>query len=125
MRALHTIDKEACRVKRRIFGKGIKRPGVMNKTESAYASVLEERKRSGEIAEYWYEGIKLRLADKTFYTPDFFIMHVNGELHAVDVKGGWIMETSNVKIKCAAEKYPFKFFIAQLGKSRQWSITEV
>ncbi|HHU8883863.1 TPA: DUF1064 domain-containing protein, partial [Escherichia coli] len=43
--------------------------GQMNKTESAYCQHLELRKRAGEIVWYRFEGIKLRLADNTFYTP--------------------------------------------------------
>ncbi|EGX16832.1 gp8 domain protein [Escherichia coli STEC_S1191] len=52
----------------------------MNKTESAYCQHLEQRKRAGEIAWYRFEGIKLRLADNTFYTPDFAVMLATGEM---------------------------------------------
>lgn len=61
--------------------------GQMNKTETAYAQELELRKRYGEIARYWFEGIKLRLADNTFYTPDFAVMLANGQLEMHEVKG--------------------------------------
>lgn len=62
--------------------------GQMNKTETAYAQELELRKRYGEIAWYRFEGIKLRLADNTFYTPDFAVMLANGQLEMHEVKGG-------------------------------------
>lgn len=61
--------------------------GQMNKTETAYAQELELRKRYGEIARYRFEGIKLRLADNTFYTPDFAVMLANGQLEMHEVKG--------------------------------------
>ncbi len=61
--------------------------GQMNKTETAYAQELELRKRYGEIAWYRFEGIKLRLADNTFYTPDFAVMLANGQLEMHEVKG--------------------------------------
>jgi hypothetical protein len=63
--------------------------GQMNKTETAYAQELELRKRYGEIAWYRFEGIKLRLADNTFYTPDFAVMLANGQLEMHEVKGFW------------------------------------
>lgn len=63
--------------------------GQMNKTETAYAQELELRKRYGEIARYRFEGIKLRLADNTFYTPDFAVMLANGQLEMHEVKGGY------------------------------------
>ena len=49
-------------------------PGTMNKTEEAYGQLLELLKRTGEIRDYQFEGIKLRLAARTFYTPDFVVV---------------------------------------------------
>lgn len=82
--------------------------GVMNKTEAAYAQLLEQRKIAGEVAWYKFEGFKLRLADNTFYTPDFAVMLVDGSLEAHEVKGRW-MDDARVKIKVAADLYPFRF----------------
>ena len=47
--------------------------GAMNKTEAAYARTLELRKAADEVAWYKFEGLKFRLADNTFYTPDFAV----------------------------------------------------
>lgn len=56
-------------MRKQIQALGRLKTGQMNKTESAYCQHLEQRKRAGEIAWYRFEGIKLRLADNTFYTP--------------------------------------------------------
>lgn len=82
--------------------------GTMNKTEQDYANYLEQRKRADEIVWYKFEGIKVRLADNTFYTPDFAVMRTNGEMEMHEVKGFWT-DDARVKIKVAAETYPFRF----------------
>ncbi|VDA75953.1 hypothetical protein BANRA_05451 [Klebsiella pneumoniae] len=91
--------------------------GQMNKTETAYAQELELRKRYGEIAWYRFEGIKLRLADNTFYTPDFAVMLANGQLEMHEVKGGYWTDDARVKTKVAADQYPFR--IIGVTKLRQ------
>ena len=50
--------------------------GQMNKTELAYSNYLELLKRVGEVIDYKFESIKFRLADKTFYTPDFLVKEI-------------------------------------------------
>jgi hypothetical protein len=94
----------------RRFATGRRRhtPGQMNKTELRYATTLEDHKRQGLVEWYSFEAIKLKLADKTFYTPDFFVMRPDGTLECHEVKGFW-EDDARVKIKCAAEKFPFKF----------------
>jgi hypothetical protein len=82
--------------------------GAMNKTESRYAGELELQKRAGLILWYAFEGIKLRLADKTFYSPDFFVMLADGTLECKEVKGFW-QDDARVKIKVAASMFPFRF----------------
>ena len=49
-------------------------PNRMNKLESAYAAELELYLRAAEVLWDEFEPIKLRLAAKTFYTPDFAVM---------------------------------------------------
>lgn len=82
--------------------------GAMNKTEAAYAAHLEQQKQAGMVAWYRFEGLKFRLADNTFYTPDFAVMLSGGELQAHEVKGFWT-DDARVKIKVAAEMYPVQF----------------
>lgn len=98
--------------------------GRMNKTETAYAAQLELRKAAGEVAWWVFEGLKLRLADATFYDTDFTVMLSTGELEVHEVKGHWT-DDARVKIKVAAAQYPFRFIA--LKKSREsagWQIEE-
>lgn len=82
--------------------------GAMNKTEAAYAEVLDSQRHHNEIAWFKFEGMKLRLADNTFYTPDFAVMASDGVLEMHEVKGFW-MDDARAKIKIAADIYPFRF----------------
>jgi hypothetical protein len=92
--------------------------GQRNKTEAAYEQHLELLKRAGEIIWYCFEGMKFRLADNTFYNPDFIVMRKDGQIEVHEVKGFW-MEDARVKIKVAAETFPFKFIAIKLVK-KQW-----
>ena len=92
--------------------------GTMNRTEAAYAAVLEQRKQAGEVAWYSFEGMKFRLADKTFYTPDFAVMLADRTLECHEVKGYW-QDDARVKIKLAAELFPIRFVAVRLIK-KQW-----
>lgn len=86
------------------------KPGERNRTEASYEQHLEWRKRAGEVAWYRFEGIKLRLADNTFLTPDFAVMLADGRLQLHEVKGFWT-DDARVKTKVAAEAYPLEFVI--------------
>ena len=90
--------------------------GTMNRTEAAYAAHLELLKASGDVLWWKFEGLKFRLADKTFLTPDFVVMVRSGLIELHDVKG-FLMEDANVKMKVAASMYPFEFFIIRKSKS--------
>lgn len=92
----------------RSVGKGRIKPGEMNKTERRYAEKLEAQLRAGEIRWWRFEAFKLRLADTTFYTPDFGVMTAEGFIECHEVKGFW-EDAARVKIKVAAEQYPFRF----------------
>lgn len=82
--------------------------GAMNKTEAAYASDLRDAETQGDILWHRFEGLKLRLADNTFYTPDFAVMAADGVMEMHEVKGFW-RDDARAKIKIAAEQYPFRF----------------
>jgi len=90
----------------------------MNKTEAAYAQLLELRKRAGEIVEYRFEPFRLILANNTSYTPDFLVVFEDHfEIH--EVKGFW-RDDARVKIKVAARTFPWFQFIAIQYKKKQW-----
>lgn len=91
--------------KARMQALGRLKQGEMNKTEAEYDAVL-----AADPTVVWrkFEGIKLRLADNTFYTPDFFLMRVDGVLECHECKGFWT-DDARVKIKVAASIFPFAF----------------
>jgi hypothetical protein len=88
--------------------KGRLKKGEMNNTEAAWADELERQRVAREIVWYKWHGIKLRLADNTFYEPDFLVLRTDGMLRVDEVKGFWT-DDARVKIKVAADMYPFIF----------------
>lgn len=83
-----------------------------NGLEREYAAHLELLARAGEIKTWGYEQIKLRLADGTFYTPDFIVVARDEHLEIHETKG-FMREAARVRIKVAAELHPFRFFIVR------------
>jgi hypothetical protein len=90
------------------FALGRLKTGERNKTEAAYEAFLEALRMTGSVAWFKFEGVKLRLADNTFYTPDYAVMLSNGQMEMHEVKGFW-QDDARAKIKIAAELYPFRF----------------
>jgi hypothetical protein len=90
------------------FALGRLRTGEMNKTEAAYSAHLAELQHAGEVLWHKFEAVKLRLADNTFYTPDFAVLASSCVLELHEVKGFW-QDDARVKIKVAAALYPFRF----------------
>jgi hypothetical protein len=82
--------------------------GAMNKTERAYDAELTARTIAGHVVWHKFQGLKLRLADNTFYTPDFTVLAADMVIECHEVKGHW-MDDARVKIKVAADIYPFRF----------------
>jgi hypothetical protein len=97
-----------------MYALGRLKVGAMNKTEAAYDKHLALMQHAGEIQWRKFEGLKLRLADNTFYTPDFAVMLANGQIEMHEVKGarGIFTDDAKVKVKVAAEMYPFLFVVA-------------
>lgn len=107
-----------------LFALGRLKAGERNKTEAQYERELKLRQQGGEIAWYKFEGIKLRLADNTFFTVDFAVMMSNNVMEMHEVKG-FMQDDANVKIKVAASMYPFVFKIIRKGKGGLWDVTEI
>ncbi|AHF73359.1 hypothetical protein SOPEG_0980 [Candidatus Sodalis pierantonius str. SOPE] len=98
----------------------------MNKTEEAYSRYLEIKKSAGLLVWFKFEGVKLRLADNTFYTPDFVVMNSDGTMEMHEIKGFWT-DDARVKIKVAADMYPFKFLAIKAQSKKAgggWQIEE-
>ncbi len=86
-------------------GRAPHQSGKMNKREALYSLELEARRRTGEIQAWMFESVKFRLADRTWYTPDFAVWHNDGRMECVEVKGHW-EDDARVKWKVVAELYP-------------------
>lgn len=104
--------------------------GSKTEYEEAWETMLRLR---DDVDEYYFERLKIRLADNTYYTPDFVVMLVGGELEFHEVKGSWKMpgqDDSRVKIKVAAEQNKWATFRSiELKKIAQkngggWQVTE-
>jgi len=55
-------------------------PGNMNKSEQAFAGHLDMQKMAREVRDWKFESIKLKLADNTYFIPDFNVEMANGDL---------------------------------------------
>jgi hypothetical protein len=93
--------------------------GQRNKTESRYEQHLEILQRAGQVLWYRFEGIKLRIGDNCFWTPDFAVMNADGGLELHDCKGGKAVFTDDarVKMRAAAEMYPLRIVAVYPTKS--------
>lgn len=97
-------------------------PGDMNKLEERYSAHLDLLKKAGQIVDFWFQPIKLRLAVKTFYTPDFLVVTKESiEVH--ETKGFW-EDDARVKIKVAADRYWFLKFKAIKWVNKGWEVEE-
>ena len=57
------------------------------------------------IAGYRWESFKLRLADRSWFCPDFYVLHNDGSIEIIEVKGRQF-STGMTKFRVAAELYP-------------------
>ncbi len=111
---------------RRNFALGRLKTGQMNKTEQAYADRLKLLQHAGEVAWFKFEGVKLRLAENTFYSPDFAVMLASGVMEMHEVKGFW-QDDARAKIKIAADLYPFRFIAVKVKPKKEgggWAVEE-
>jgi hypothetical protein len=78
-----------------------------NKLEAKFDRHLADLRYSHRIEDYWFEEVKFRLAGRTFYTPDFVVACNDASTEVFEVKGGHFRDDARVKIKVAAEKFPY------------------
>lgn len=97
-------------------------PPKMSKVEMAYSGHLALQKSAGEILEFWFEKITLKLGPDCHYKPDFMVMRTDRvlELHeakpiggaGIRAKGGpRFGNDSIVKLRACAGSFPFPCFI--------------
>lgn len=96
----------ASRAKR--FALGRLPAGQMNKLEARYAEYLKAQEIAGDVLWWKFEPVRLVLAPRTTYTPDFLTMLADETLEFVEVKGHW-QDDARCKIKVAAATLPFRF----------------
>lgn len=101
-----------------------RRPPVrgMNKTEAAYSDYLQMLKGSGEVLWWRFEPMRLRLANGAWFKPDFGVKLRDGSFEFHETKGFW-REAARVRIKVAAELFPFRFIAVKRTKGG-WSREE-
>lgn len=107
----------------KLLALGRLKAGKLNKTEAAYELLLKSQLEAGKVAWYKVEGVKLRLGDNTFYTPDFAVMLANGQMEMHEVKGFW-RDDARAKIKIAADLYPFRFIAVTKARGGGWDVEE-
>jgi hypothetical protein len=103
--------------------KPIHKPGQMNGTEQEWANLLEILKQQGGIIDYKFEGIKFKLADKTYYTPAFFVVYPD-HFAVHEVKGFMMRDDAAAKFKIAAAMFPhFRWKMVQKkNKKAPWEV---
>jgi hypothetical protein len=96
----------------------------MNKTERAFHDQhLKLLVAAGDAIAVGFQRLKLRLADRTWYTPDFDLVLPTREIEIYEVKG-FMRDDAAVKLKVAAEIYPFQFYVVRRSQ-RSWSIVKI
>ncbi len=99
--------------------------GKMNKTEAAYAQRLAALKHDGTILDWKFHAIRVRLADNTFYEPDFLVLAASGQIEIHECKGTYTTDKGQLKVKLCAETLPwFRVFKCSRQKSGEWLIQE-
>ena len=94
----------------------------MNSLEKKYADHLRIIQLVGEIHSFAFERHNLKLADRTYYKPDFEVMLLDGTIEFHEVKG-FMMDDANVKIKVAAAQFPqYVFRLVQWDRKTGWKI---
>jgi len=109
-------------------------PGKMNVGERKYSHVLQLLKLAGEIQDWKFEPMKLDIGPsggRCGYTPDFMVIALDDTIELHEVKGrtvkkgkskAWCEEDAKVKIKAAANIYPFKFVMVWPKLAGGWDV---
>lgn len=100
----------------------------MNKTERAFAEMLDAMLHAEQISGWMREPVKFRLAGRTWYAPDFVVCPAwspNTPRYMVEIKG-FMRDDAAVKLKVAAEQYPcFRWLLVRRAGRNCWETREV
>ena len=102
-------------------------PAYRSDTERQYTEYLELLRRTGEIVNWFYEDSKWKLADGTYYIPDFMVVYKD-KIVFVEIKGytkGRFGEKGVLKFKWCAERYKmFYWRLVQKNKGNWETVLE-
>ncbi len=93
---------------------------TLNKTEAKFLEILKLRPGVFHIGQH---TIKLQLAEKCWYLPDFNYISPLGTLVFIEIKGGFERDDAIVKLKTAARLFPQFTFIKAKYVKGQWTET--
>ncbi len=110
--------------------------GEMTGAERGYRAHLEAQKLVGQVLRYDFEKITLKIGDDTRFTADFVVLLADYTLEFVDCKGSkknkktggttyWTEPDAAVKIKCAAEQFPYFRFVIVWRDGDTWGRREI
>lgn len=110
----------------------------LNKLERDFKDrALEPALVRGDLAGYAREPVRFRIGGGCYFVPDYVVSERPGEhgvvprITVVEVKGGFFRDDAKVKIKVAADKYPFLglrwLIVFRLGSCGRgdWDVHEV
>jgi hypothetical protein len=83
---------------------------AMNQTERAYAARLDYMLSKGEILAYSFHTLRIVLADRSWYTPDFLVQMPDASLEIHEVKGWATEQHALLQLKWAAQIAPWFTF---------------
>ena len=120
--------KRADAARKRFQALGRLPKGRMNKTEQAYAERLDAMKAAGEIIDWKFHPMNIRLATNAFYEVDFLVLHADMSLAIHETKGGFTTDKGQLKIRMCAEVMPWFTFYKAIKKPKKygggWEIQE-
>jgi hypothetical protein len=97
----------------------------MNKLERKFSEVLEANRFYDNVLAWHFEKLKLRIAGRTWYTPDFLVEVYAGRPAICEVKGH-MEDDAAVKLKAAADLYPcFRWLLVRREGRHGWDVREV
>lgn len=109
------------------YAKGRMKAGELNETEKKYRDYLESERARGEIQAWWFESVRLKIADHVcWYCPDFMVLTKEGYIELHEVKGSpkFFADDAKVKTKACATNYPFRMLVVYPTGSGAWKYQE-
>jgi len=129
---IHLTESEYQQIAGHTYKNPPKNPAIrMNKWETAYSQYLDARKFANEIRDYRFEPFKLILTHgrpgvaEMSYKPDFLVvnwpsMKPEDDLFEIHEVKGFMREDAQLKLKMAAELFPYFVFVLVTREKGHW-----